>query len=159
MNIKLHFKELGLPTLEGRASLFYQIGTAAITLAVLCLLSWLSVAFGNQFKFSFSWILDAGLIVLYLCHRIHLLVLIASAFSLILLTLISLIIGSPFTSAFGFIVFVILLIGGFILQHHACQSAEHKKCLTQELYSMLFSPLSYTTYLLEKLKFLDPNKI
>ena len=159
MSIKSSFRGLGLPTLDGQASLFYQIGTAAITLAILCLLSWLSVTFGNQFKFSFSWILDAALIVLYVCNRVNILLLAATAFSLIILTLIGLLIGSPFTSIFGLIIFLALLIGGWFLQHRGtCHSAQNKQCINKALHSLLFSPLSYTAYYLEKLKFLDLDK-
>jgi hypothetical protein len=159
MSIKSSLRALGLPALDGQASLFYQIGAAAMTLAILCLLSWLSVTFGNQLKFSFSWILDAALIVLYVYHRTNILLLIATAFSLILLTLIGLLIGSPFTSIFGLIIFLVLLAGGWFLQDRgACHSAGNKQCINKALFSLLFSPLSYTAYLLEKLKFLDLDK-
>lgn len=158
MSIKSHLKELGIPDLSGQPELFYHIGTAAITLAILALLGWFSVFFGGQFHFSFSWILDIILIVVYIFRKTNMLLLIATAFVLVILTLIALLIGSPFSSVFGLIIFLILIVGGWFLQHNACHKEQNKQSFDHELKTMIYTPLSYTAYILGKLKFVDINK-
>ncbi len=159
MSIRSRLKELGIPSLEGQACLYYQIGTAAITLAILALLSWLSVGFGQHFVFSFSWLLAIALVVLYICSRVNILLLIATAFVLAILTLVGLLIGSPFTSIFGLIIFLVLLIGGWYLQHHAIQMQHSdEEPFKQEYKALLFAPLSFTAFILIKLKFVNADE-
>lgn len=156
MSIRSRLKELGIPSLDGQACLYYQIGTGAITLAILALLSWLSVGFGQHFVFSFSWLLAIALVILYFCNQINILLLIATAFVLAILTLVGLLIGSPFTSVFGLIAFLVLLIGGWFLQHHAIQMQQtDEEPFKEEYKALLFSPLSYTAFILSKLKFIN----
>jgi signal transduction histidine kinase len=158
MSIKSHLEKLGIPSLSGQPELFYQIGTAAITLAILALLGWFSVVLGRQFHFSFAWILDIILLVTYILRKTNILLLIATAFVLVILTLVGLLIGSPFSSIFGLIIFLILIIGGWFLQNNACSSEESKLSFEQTLKAIVFSPLSYTAYLLDRLKFIDTSK-
>lgn len=158
MSIKSHLEKLGIPALYGQAELFYQAGTAAITLAILALLGWFTVVLGHTFHFSFSWIVDVILIVVYSLRKTNILLLVATAFTLVILTLIALLFGSPFSSIFGLIIFLILIIGGWFLQDRGLASLESKPLFNQSLKALIFAPLSYTAFLLNKLKFIDIHK-
>lgn len=157
MSIRSRLTELGIPCMEGQAALYYNIGTAAITLAVLALLGWLHVAFGRQFYISFSWILVVVMVVMYFLRKINILLGVATLVALALLTLIGALIGSPFSSIFGLIIFLILAIGGWYLQHQAYKMQQLEESTTQELLVLFVAPLGFTAYLLERLKFIDTN--
>lgn len=147
MSTKDQLSKLGVPAFQGQNRLFFNVGTAAITLSILILLTWVSVAFGNSFHFSFAWILTIFLAISY--FRQHVKLSIATTVVLIVGTLVALLIGYPSPSAFSLIIFIVLLVAGWILQFFAFQRHSKGASINQQLLAIFYAPMSYTYFILE----------
>jgi uncharacterized membrane protein YGL010W len=88
----------------------HRIGLPAVLMGLLILLNWISISLGGALHITFSWLLIAGLLAIYYPMNIKL----GAAMTVLLgiMNLIALWIGYPRPSAFGFLVFLILMGGG-----------------------------------------------
>ena len=88
----------------------HRIGLPAVLMALFILLNWVSISIGGALHITFSWLLIAGLLVIYYPMNIKL----GAAMTVLMgiMNLIALWIGYPRPSGLGFLIFLILLGGG-----------------------------------------------
>ena len=145
MDIDTRLTENGIPTMGCQNKLLYSIGTMAITLGLLLVLTWVSVAFGQRYHFSFSWILTIYLIAAY--YRVQIKLAAATGVVLVIMTLVAILIGYPSPSPFSVTVFILLLVGGFLLQLYAHSQEKTEHSVTQQITGLVYSPMLYTYFL------------
>ena len=151
MSIRSSLEKAGLQPMQGQAQLFYSIGTAAMTLSALILLSWVSVTFGKAFHFSFAWIFTILMAVSYY-FRFNIKLTISTTVVMVVLTLVGLLFGYPSPSAFSLILFIVLLVGGWLLQAMACKKSASAGDTKSQMTQLYFAPLLYTYFILERLR-------
>jgi len=92
----------------------HYIGIPAILIGALLALNWVSISIAKEWHITFAWLLTIGLLVYYYFLDVKL----ASAMAvvLVILTLICAWIAFPAPGKFSLILFLILFIGGWVLQ-------------------------------------------
>ena len=128
----------------------HYIGIPAIILGTLILLSWISVTIAGRWSISFAWIA----IILTLVYYFRLDIKLASLMTIILviLTLICSWIAFPYPTTGTFVVFIILFVGGWILQFIGHTFEKNKPAFFTGLSQALIAPLYLLIEILKILK-------
>lgn len=136
---------------ESRTNQFtHYIGIPAIILGTLILLSWISVTIAGLWSISFAWVAT----ILTLAYYFRLDIKLASLMTIILviLTLICSWIAFPRPSIGTFIAFIILFVGGWILQFIGHTFEKNKPAFFTSLSQALIAPLYLLVELLKVMK-------
>lgn len=116
------------------------IGLPAILLGVLILLHWFSIDFSAVIKFSFAWILVVALCVYYFAMG-KMKTAAVTAIVLVVVTLIITLIGRPHFNGFGFLLFLILTVGGLAIQFMHYGFEEPQKTILNILPKIAVAPI------------------
>ncbi len=116
--------------------LIHYIAVPAMFFGLLMLLNWISLDFATLWKISFAWILVIGLAVYY--YFIDLKLAVVSTVVLIIFKSLSGLLATPTPTTFSTLLFLILVIGAFVL-HYIGHKAEPKKPELQDASSLLLA--------------------
>lgn len=119
--------------------LFHYIGTPAIMLGILLLLNWVWVSFAGHWNITFAWIAIIALLIYYYFLDVKLAIVMTVI--LIILNLICSWIAYPKPTAANLIVFLILFIGGFVLQFIAHSFEKVKPSFLTNMSQILIAPI------------------
>jgi len=119
--------------------LFHYIGIPAIVIGALLLLNWVWVSFAGHWNITFAWIAVIGLLIYYYFLDIKLAVVMTVA--LVVLNLICYWIAYPRPTTANLIVFLILFIGGWILQFIGHSFEKTKPSFTANISQVFIAPM------------------
>ena len=119
--------------------LCHYIGIPAILLGLLLLLNWVWVSFAGHFNITFSWLFVIAILVYYYFIDVKLAVVMTVV--LIILNLICYWIAYPKPTTANLILFLILFIGGWVLQFIGHSFEKAKPAFLNNIAQVLIAPL------------------
>ncbi len=119
--------------------LAHYIGIPAIVIGALILLSWISISIAGKWHISFAWIAVIALLIYY--YFLNFKMAVVMTVVLFIVTLICTWIAYPTPTKFNLILFLILFIGGWVLQFLGHTLEKAKPPLLGNMASVLIAPL------------------
>ncbi len=119
--------------------LAHYIGIPAIVLGTLLLLSWISVSIAAKWHISFAWIAVIALLIYYYFLDIKMAAVMTVV--MVIVTLLCTWIAYPAPTKFGLTLFLILFIGGWLLQFIGHTLEKVKPSFFNTVGSILIAPL------------------
>ncbi|OGT47317.1 MAG: hypothetical protein A3E82_07520 [Gammaproteobacteria bacterium RIFCSPHIGHO2_12_FULL_38_11] len=126
------------------------IGVPAVIFSLLMVFNWISIDLATKFQISFSVIFVVGVLIYY--FLLHKKLAIAAAIVAIPLTIIAAWVAKPFPNSFSGSIFLILFIGGWILQLIGTYFEKLKPISLLSTTQLLIGPLFVLIKLLAVLK-------
>ncbi len=130
--------------------LLHYIGIPAILFSILMLLNWISLDIARTWIIPFSWFLILGGLVYYYLLNVRLAMLMTVI--IIPITFIAILIARPTPTMFSSVLFLILFVGGWILQFAGHYFEKSKPAFLQSLTQLLIAPLFLVLELLALFK-------
>lgn len=131
--------------------IFRYVSTPALLISILLALSWLSISVVGRWYITFAWIATIMLLIYY--YFLHVRLAIAMTVVLIILTLICTAIAFPSPTGFSIILFLILFIGGWVLEFIGLSLEKSKSAIFSRLVQLLTEPLFLLAEAIIALKF------
>ena len=117
----------------------HYVGIPAILISLMLVLSWVSVSFGGHWHLTFAWIAVIALLVYYYFLDVKLAVVMTVILALVNWACTA--IAYPTPSKGSLILFLILFIGGWILQFVGHSFEKNKHSFFTGVYQVLVAPL------------------
>lgn len=134
---------------DSSSRLTHLIGAPALLISLLLFFSWISISVFSQWHFTFAWFGAVALIIYYFMLDKKLGALMAVV--LIILTLLCSWIAYPAPSKFSFILFLVLLIAGVVLEFIDNKVRSTPQAYCKQLCRLLIAPLFIVIELLKLL--------
>lgn len=131
----------------------HYIGVPAIVFAVMMLLSWISITFAAKWEVSFAWISLLATLIYYVLLNVRLAL--CAMIVMVPMTVIAIWIARPTPTIFSGILFLILFVGGWVLQLVGHFFEKQKPAFLLGITQLLIGPLFV---LIEVLKALGLEK-
>jgi uncharacterized membrane protein YGL010W len=142
---------------QNRSNLIaHYIGIPAIMIGILLLLNWFTISFALNWHLTFSWI--AVILTLVYYFRLNIKLACLMTIILVILNLICYWIAYPKPTSGSFILFLVLFVGGWLLQFLGHAFEKTKPAFFASLMQLLIAPLFLLVELLKALhceKFFD----
>ncbi len=126
------------------------VGVPAILISLLILLSWVSISLFSRWHFTFAWFGCFALIVYYFFLNKKLAT--VMGIILILLTLLCSWIAYPEPTKFNFVLFIVLFVGGILLQFMGHKVEKSTTAFVQRLSRLLIAPMFVLIEIIKLLK-------
>ena len=131
--------------------LLHYISVPALLIGILLALSWLSISIVARWHITFAWIAIVALLIYY--YFLHIRLAIAMTVVLIIVTLICSWIAFPAPTGFSLILFLILFVGGAILEFVDLSLEKSSATFFSRLGPLVITPLFLLTEGIIALKF------
>lgn len=119
--------------------ILHYIGIPAIFIGVVMFFSWFTVGIFGRWHIEFAWFGVIGLLVYYFFLNVR--VAVVATVILILLTWFSTWLARPMPTKFSFILFLILLIGGFVCLFVGHSFEKKKPSFAKDIIQLTVAPL------------------